>query len=181
MRPIIASELMTLDGYMEGPNREFVPPPWNDQLETYSNAICDEADTILYGRVSYEMNKAFWTTSDLPLAPKMNALKKVVFSRTLPDEPGWNARVVRGNLREEVDALRREPGRAMVIFGSGDILSELTRLGLVDEYRFMVNPMLLGGGKRLFEGRYERIPLRLLSADTLDNGVLMLRYERADR
>lgn len=178
MRRIIASELTTLDGYMEGPNREFVPPPWNDQLEAYSQAICEEADTILYGRVAYEMNKAFWTTSDMALAPRMNALEKVVLSRTLPDNPGWNARVVRGV--EEIAALKRGPGRAMVIFGSGDLLSELTRLRLVDEYRFLLSPMLLGGGKRLFEGRHERIDLRLLESRTLDNGVLMLRYVPAD-
>lgn len=111
MRKVIASMLMTVDGFFEGPDREFVPPPWNEEMTRYSDDITSEADTILYGRVSYEMNRPFWQAAEtdpsspaarLPFAHKMNSLRKVVFSRTLPDEPGWNARVVRGDLASAV-------------------------------------------------------------------------------
>jgi dihydrofolate reductase len=186
MRKVIASMLMTVDGFFEGPDREFVPPPWNEEMTRYSDDITEEADTILYGRVSFEMNKGFWQAAEtdpsspaaqLPFAHKMNSLRKVVFSRTLADDPGWNARVVRGDIASEVAALKREPGKAMVMFGGAVIMNEFMKLGLIDEYRFLVNPMMLGAGAPLFRGGYQRFPLELLRARAHDNGVVMLYYQ----
>jgi dihydrofolate reductase len=188
VRRIIASMLTTVDGYFEGPDREFVPPPWNEQLTRYSDDITSECDTIIYGRISFEMNKAYWQQAEtdpssdaakLPFAHKMNSLRKLVFSRTLPDEPGWNARVIRELRVDEMEAIKRQPGKDMVMFGSAQLLASLMAHDLVDEYRFIVNPLLLGAGAPLFRGGHARLPLELVSCQALDNGVLMVRYRRA--
>lgn len=184
MRKIIASQLMTLDGMFEAPNKEFVPPPWNDELDNYGvEMLTNECDTIIYGRVCFEMNRGFWEnpTSDaakLPVAPLMNSTPKLVFSRTLPDNPGWNARVIRDHLVDEVASLKRAPGRHMVMYGSANLMETFAKHDLIDEYVFMVNPLIMGGGAPLFRGGHARQPMKLLWSRALDNGVLLLRYAR---
>jgi dihydrofolate reductase len=184
MRKIIASQLITLDGMFEAQNKEFVSPPWNDQLDQYGiDMLTNEVDTILYGRITYAFNAAFW--QDLsgdarkhPVAPLMNSTPKVVFSRTLPDNPGWNARVVRDHLVDEVATLKRAPGKNMVMYGSANLMETFAKHDLIDEYSFMVNPLIMGGGAPLFRGGHARQPLKLLWTKALDNGVLILRYAR---
>ena len=184
MRKIIASQLVTLDGMFEGPDHEFVPPPWNHQLDDYSVEMCTvECDTIIYGRVSYEMNKKFWDdpandAAKMPVGKAMNSLPKIVFSRTLPDNPGWNARVVRDHLLDEVAALKRAPGKNLVMFGSANLMATFVKHDLIDDYVFMVNPLIMGGGLPLFRGGHPRQPMKLVSSRALDNGVLLLRYTR---
>jgi len=185
MRKVIASQLMTVDGYFEAPNHEFVPPPWNDELETYSNEVTTGAGALLFGRVGFQMMKAFWepagtdpTSPSYDLAQIMNRLPKVVFSRTLNGDPGWNGRVARDAV-PEVTKLKLEPGGPLVVFGSAEMMGALVAEGLVDEIILMVNPLVMGGGSPLFKGGHSRIPLKLLSARGLDNGVVLLRYEVA--
>jgi dihydrofolate reductase len=182
MRSLIASQLMTLDGFFEGPNGEFVPPPWNHQLDQYGvDLLTREVDTILYGRRTFEFMRAYWPTAnpeEQPVATSMNALPKVVVSTTLPADPGWNARVVR-SVTDDIAALKREPGKSIVLYGSATLMEALVKHDLIDEYVFMVNPMILGGGKPLFRGEHARLPLRHVSTLTCDNGVLLVRYTRA--
>jgi dihydrofolate reductase len=181
MRTLIASQLMTLDGMFEGPNHEFVPPPWNAELEQYGvDMLTKEADTILYGRVTYEYMKAYWPNADVekqPVAKYMNALPKVVVSRTLPADPGWNTRVISDHVAEEIEALKRAPGKKIVLYGSGKLMATLVAHDLIDEYVFMINPLIMGGGAPLFRGG-PRQPLKHLSTTTCDNGVLLVRYLR---
>jgi dihydrofolate reductase len=179
VRSLVASQLMTLDGYFEGPNGEFVSPPWNAQLEQYGvDMLSKEADTILYGRTTWQFMKAYWPSANVdeqPVAKYMNALPKVVVSRTLIGEPGWNTRVVR-----DVDgaaALKREPGEKIVLYGSATLMASLVEADLIDEYVFMINPLIMGGGAPLFRG-CPRQQLSHVSTQTCDNGVLLVRYQR---
>jgi dihydrofolate reductase len=182
MRSLIASQLMTLDGFFEGPNGEFVPPPWNHQLDQYGDdMLTREVDTILYGRRTFEFMRSYWTTADPEKQPvttqQMNALPKVVVSRTLPEDPGWNARTVR-DVATDIAALKREPGKSIVLYGSATLMAALVQHDLIDEYAFVLNPMILGAGSRLFRGEHARLPLRHVSTLTCDNGVLLVRYTR---
>ena len=181
MRKLIASQLMTLDGFFEGPNGEFVPPPWNSQLEQYGvDLLTREVDTILYGRRTFEFMRAYWPTAnpeEQPVAIQMNALPKAVVSTTLPEDPGWNARVIR-DVTTGIAALKRMPGKSIVLYGSATLMAALVKQDLIDEYVFMLNPILLGAGAPLFRGEHARLPLRHVSTQTCDNGVLLVRYAR---
>jgi dihydrofolate reductase len=183
MRKVIASQLITLDGMFEAPNKEFVPPPWNDELDSYGvEMLTHECDTIIYGRVCYEMNRGFWEqapeAAKLPVAPLMSSTPKLVFSRTLPDNPGWNARVIRDRVAETVMELKRAPGKDLVMYGSANLMETFVQHDLIDEYVFMVNPLIMGGGAPLFRGGHARQPMKLVWSRPLANGVLLLRYAR---
>jgi dihydrofolate reductase len=184
VRTLIASQLVTLDGMFEGPDHELVPPPWNAQLEQYGvDMLTKEADTILYGRVTYEHMRAYWPTADVakqPVARYMNALPKVVVSRALPPDPGWNTRVIRDHVVEELLALKRQSGKSIVLYGSANLMETLVRYDLVDEYVFMINPLIMGGGAPLFRGGPRQL-LKHVSTTTCDNGVLLVRYGRDRR
>jgi dihydrofolate reductase len=124
----------------------------------------------------------FWPTpeairTDPIVAGKMNALPKVVFSRTL-DKVEWNnTRLVKVNMEEEIGKMKQLPGKDMALLGSGTIMAGLARTGLIDEYRIMVNPLVLGAGTPLFKGISRRLDLKLLEAQAFHNGNVALRYE----
>lgn len=140
---------------------------------------------LLFGRVTYELMVSYWpteaaATDDPIIAEKMNTLPKVVFSKTLENvEWGeWkNARLVKGDLREEIAKLKQEPGKDMVLFGSGEIVSTLAQSGLIDEYLLFVAPVMLGSGIPLFKGVNKRIKLKLVGTHNLSSGVVLLRYQ----
>jgi dihydrofolate reductase len=189
MRKVILSMFMSLDGFIEGPNHELVPPDFSEDLVKYwIEPNLADTGTILYGRVCYLMNAAFWqpaaTDPSSPAAAVthaslMNSLPKVVFSRTL-EAPVWDhSRIVRGDVAAEIARLKREPGGDIVMFGGADIASHCVRQRLFDEYRLMVTPMVLGAGNPLFRGSHERFKLKLLSSQALDSGAVILHY-RAD-
>jgi len=185
MRKVVLAMLTSLDGFIEGPNKQFVPPPWSGEMETaWVNGNLDRAGILLYGRVSYQMNAAFWSAADTdPSSPAahishaatMNRLPKIVFSRTLR-EATWNARIVHDGLAEEIARLKREPGGDLMMFGGAGIANSFMRLGLFDEYRILVTPMVLGGGTPLFQGGYGRFDLKLAAARALDTGSVLLTY-----
>jgi dihydrofolate reductase len=178
--------MMSLDGYIEGPNKEFVPPAWsNDLSEQWGNGNVDNADVMMYGRVCYEGMAAFWPAAEAntesppaqrEFARKINNKPKIVFSKSL-DKADWsNTRVVGANIPEEIAKLRQEPGEELVLLGGADIASTFMQLDLIDEYRLLVSPIVLGGGTPLFKGGIDRFNLKLLDANTLDTGALILRY-----
>ena len=135
------------------------------------------------GRKTYDLMVKYWPTadarqSDPVVAERMNNLPKVVFSRTL-DRADWNnTRVVKGDLAAEVRKMKEAPGEDMVILGSGSIVSALTKAGLIDEYQFVVVPVVLGKGRTMFEGVSENVHLRQTSSKTFSNGNVFLSYER---
>jgi len=181
MRRIIVSNYLTIDGFFAGPNGEIDWFVWDEETAEYSKELLGSIDTILFGRVTYELMASYWPvatppTEDPVIIEAMNHLPKIVFSRTLEKVEWNNARLVKENIAEEVSKMKRQPGKDMVIYGSGSIVSTLTQLGLIDEYRLFVNPIVLGSGKPLFKGLKERLKLKLLSTKTFQCGVVLLHY-----
>jgi len=182
MRKIIVSNYITLDGFFAGPNGEFDWFVWDEETAEYSKSLLKSIDTILFGRVTYELMAGYWPTASPPaedpvIIDAMNNLPKIVFSKTL-DKVEWkNSRLVKENIAGEVATLKQQPGKDMVIYGSGGIVTTLTQLGLIDEYRIFVNPVVLGSGKPLFKGFKDRLNLKLLTTKTFNCGVVLLHYQ----
>lgn len=179
MRKIIVSNVVSLDGFFEGVNKEIDWFTVDESFFEYARQLLNEVDTILFGRVTYQMMAAFWPNAideDAVITHKMNHLPKIVFSKTLKRVEWNNAKLVKNNLSKEVKSLKEQPGKDIVIFGSGTLVTQLTQLGLIDEYRIIINPFILGKGNTMFKGIDDKINLKLLQAKTLDSGVVILYY-----
>ncbi len=182
MRKIIVSNYVTIDGFFAGPNGELDWFVWDDEMAKFSTDQLKTVDTILLGRVTYQLFADYWPTpaayKENPIiAPMMNDLQKIVFSRTLDSAEWNNSKVVKENIAEEISKLKQQPGKDMVIFGSGLIVSEFAKLGLIDLYRLIVNPVVLGSGKPLFKGLNDKLKLKLLNAKALGSGNVILEYQ----
>jgi dihydrofolate reductase len=181
MRKVILSNLVSLDGFFEGPNRELDWFVVNDEFFEYAKELLNSVDTILFGRVTYEQMASYWPTpaaagNDPVISSKMNNLSKIVFSRTIPSVEWNNSRLIKGNMAEEISKMKQQSGKDMVIFGSGSIVSTLMQSGLIDEYRIILNPVVLGKGNPLFKGIKDKIDLKLLQIKTFNTGVVILYY-----
>jgi dihydrofolate reductase len=184
MRKVIVSMMVTLDGFFAGPNGEIDWHVVDEEFNEYANDFLSSVDTLLFGRVTYQLMADYWpspsaTTDDPIIADKMNQLRKIAFSKTLEKVEWNNSRLVKGNIAEEIAKLKQQPGKDMAIFGSGSIVSTLTQLGLIDEYRIMVNPVVLGNGKPLFKDIHDKLNLKLLRTKTFRSGNIMLCYQPA--
>lgn len=185
MRKLIMWNLVSLDGYFEGPAKwdlSFHETAWGSELEELSLQQLRHADAILFGRVTYEGMATYWSTAEEQegeVAALMNSIPKVVFSRTLERADWNNTRLVRGDPADEVGKLKQEPGKALYVFGSGQTSASLMKRGLFDEYRICVAPALLGAGSPLFPPGTPAQSLRLLEARPLVTGGVLLRYEPA--
>lgn len=177
MRRVIVSNLMSLDGFFERPNKEFdwfVPD--EDFLE-YARKLLRSVDTILFGRITYLHMAAYWPHARPDeIADKMNGLSKVIFSKTLEKALWSNSRLVHTDAAEEVAKLKKAQGEDIVIFGSAKLASSLLQAGQIDEYRVIIDPILLGSGNSLFPNIKEKLKLKLLGAQTLPSGVVILSY-----
>ena len=182
MRKVILFNMVTLDGFFEGPNGEIDWHNADEEFNEFAVHQVNTADGLIFGRVTYELMASYWPTpaaqADDPIvAEKMNTMPKIVFSRTL-NTVGWNnTRLVKGDAAEEISKIKQQPGRDLLIFGSADLASNLTNLGLIDEYRIMVNPVVLGKGKPLFKDIKGKLNLRLLRTRNFSNGNVLLYYE----
>ncbi len=183
MRKLIADMMMSLDGYFEGPNREIDWFVRDKDMEKLSIEQLHEVDTILLGRAAYELFAKYWPTpaaaaENPAITSALNALPKVVFSKTLKNV-GWNnSRLVKERVAEEIFKLKGQAGKDMVMYGGAGLLASLSRLGLIDEYRLRINPIILGGGRPLFQDVRASLNLKLLKAETLASGVVNLFYKR---
>jgi dihydrofolate reductase len=181
MRKVILWNMITLDGFFEGPNKGQLD--WflfDDELERYIIDSQKSADTLLFGRVTYEGMAAYWPSAEGKIADSMNRVSKVVFSRTLERADWNNTRLVKENAPEEVLCLKQQPGGDIFVFGSADFASMLMEHGLVDEYRFGITPILLGSGTPFFKGSAHRFNLKLVEARTLKSGLVILHYSSPD-
>jgi dihydrofolate reductase len=182
MRRILSFMVATVDGYYEGPNQEFDWPVVDEEFNEFGVQQLDEVDTLLFGRVTYEGMAAYWPTpaaeeDDPRVAARMNSMSKIVVSRTL-DKAEWvNTRLI--NRAEQLTTLKQQPGKDMAILGSSDLTVSLLQMGLVDELRIMVNPVVLGSGKSLFRTAGERISLKLLKSRPFNSGNVLLYYRPA--
>jgi len=186
-RKVIYTFSVSLDGYMEGPEGEIDWAFPDEELHRHFNELEDEIDIHLYGRKMYEIMAGYWPTADEnPSAPahEMEYARiwkekpKIVFSTTM-GEVGWNSRLVKENIAEEIRKLKAQPGKHMSVGGAG-IASAFMELGLIDEFRLYVYPVILGGGKPMFQRMEGKIHLQLLETRTFRSGVVLLRYRRAD-
>ena len=175
MRKLKLAMYVALDGVVEDP--AWTGPFWNEELSDLQEGYLYSSDALVLGRVTYEGFAASWpgmeeSTGDF--GKKMNSMPKYVASRTLKDAE-WNASVIQGDLGDAVRALKAEDGGDLLIYGSGTLVDELTRLSLIDEYRLMLYPVLVGTGKRLFADDSETT-LHLTDEQTTSTGVVVLTY-----
>jgi dihydrofolate reductase len=184
MRRILTFLVSTVDGYYEGPNQEFDWPVVDEEFNQFALDQLDEVDTLMFGRVTYELMASYWPTpaaqqDDPKVAGKMNGLPKIVVSRTLETADWANTRVINGDVAAELGKLKQQPGKDIAIMGSSNLTVSLLQLGLLDEVRLMVHPIVLGDGKSLFRTTKERIPLKLVKTRPFRSGSVMLTYEPA--
>jgi dihydrofolate reductase len=182
MRPLRYSINVTLDGCCD--HRVMIP---DEELHRYWAAHLERADALLFGRVTYEMMEAAWrqpatgTWPDwmadwmIPFAETIDGAKKYVVSGTL-DQVDWNAELVQGDLGKAVEQLKQEPGRGLAV-GGVTLPLALADLGLIDEYEFVVQPILAGHGPTLFAGLSEHLELKLVERQEFRSGAVALRYE----
>jgi dihydrofolate reductase len=182
MRPLRYSINITLDGCCD--HQVIIP---SEELHRYHAANLERADALLFGRVTYEMMEEAWRQpatgawpdwmSDwmIPFAQTIDGAKKYVVSGTL-DEVDWNAELVQGDLEQAVQQLKQEPGEGLYVGGVALPLA-LADLGLIDEYEFVVQPIVAGHGPTLFAGLRERLELELVGREELRSGVVALRYQ----
>lgn len=177
MRKLIMWNLVTLDGFVEGPNRDISwhNEVWGPELEQLAVEQGKEIGALLFGRVTYELMAGYWPTAKKSaITDYMNALPKYVFTRTLQKADWTNTTLLSGDPAAEVAALKRGEGKDIFVFGSADLSSHV--MPLFDEIRIGVAPLLLGSGSPLFKKQDELAKLKLLSADQHSNGVVILRY-----
>lgn len=182
MRKVILSIFITLDGFIEGPNKEIDWHIGDEEMQKFGDNTLNAVDTISLGRVSYQVFVNYWPTATGDSADIINTLPKIVFSRTLDNAPWgkWdNARLVKDHISEEISQLKQQPGKDMVLFAGADIAQTFMRLGLIDEYRLLVHPVVLRSGNPLFDRVEKPFDLDLLRTQTFKNGVVVLYYEPA--
>jgi len=186
MGKLVVSEFVTLDGVLEAPGGEEHPdgkggwtiPLFDPEAGAFKGEELQAADAFLLGRVTYEHFAAAWPsmTDDYGFADRMNSLPKFVASTTLREPLEWNASLLDGNFADAVRALKAQFERDILVFGSADLVGALAEHGLVDEYRLMVFPVILGSGKRLFPDGLDVTDLKLVDSKSTSNGITILTY-----
>lgn len=178
MSKIVVSTFVTLDGVMESPEK------WSFDFQSDENHraaqdLVSRSDALLLGRVTYEGFAAAWPSRGGEFADKMNSMPKYVVSTTLED-PDWNNSTVIGeNVVDEVSKLKEQQDGQILMYGSGSLMRTLMEHDLIDEYNLLLNPVVVGQGKRLFADGGERKTFKLADATPYSGGIVVLRYERA--
>ncbi|WP_414504892.1 dihydrofolate reductase family protein [Streptomyces sp. NEAU-L66] len=183
MRKLFSYVAISLDGYYEGPDGEFDWPNIDAEYFEFANQSNAYIDTLLFGRRGYEHMAAFWpnaTGPDPEIVAFMNRVEKVVVSSTLEKAEWDNTTLVRADdLAGTVKALKQRPGNEIALFGSVTLTASLLELGLIDELRMLVNPIILGEGRSLFSTLNRRVPLDLWRTTTFRSGNVLLTYRPA--
>ncbi|MEK4851969.1 dihydrofolate reductase family protein [Paenibacillus sp. FSL H7-0756] len=188
MRKLVLFLHASLDGFVEGPNgpMDISWVAYDADLERHAREILSTADTVIWGRGTYQMMHSYWPSvpSD-PTASQherdhaewIEKTAKVVFSTTLENVEWNNSRLVKENVEEEIKRLKEQPGQDIVILGSPRFAHTLMQLGLIDEYKITVSPVLIGSGLPLFQGVQEKTNLKLIENKTFDSGAIGLIYQ----
>jgi dihydrofolate reductase len=192
MRKLIVNEFLSLDGVMQAPGEPNEDPSggfayggWQRQYldETFLGIVSEsmaETGGFVFGRRTYEIMAAHWPfqPDDDPFAPTLNNLPKYVASTTLSEPLGWqHSTLLQGDVAKAVAELKEQPGKDLVVLGSGDLVQTLMENDLVDRYGIMINPIVLGGGKHLFRDGSAMRKLRLVDSKTSGTGILITTYE----
>jgi len=174
--------MMTLDGYFEGVDQRIDWHHVDEEFNNFSEDQINNVDAILFGRKTFELMASYWTTSealsnDPIIANLMNSKDKIVFSRTMT-KAGWNNTwLIKDNILSEIEELKRKPGKDLIIFGSANLASTFMQLDLIDEYRIVINPVILGQGNPLFKTSTEPLNLKVIKTKTFNSGNVLLYYE----
>jgi dihydrofolate reductase len=186
MRKIIVFNLVTVDGFFAGPNGEIDWHNYDSEMSAHSTEQMKTLGALIFGETTYELMAGYWPTpegikSEPMVAEILNSIPKIVFSKTMQevaDGPVWkNVKVFHDLKPEEIIKLKEQEGKDIAIFGSGTIVQQLTNLGLIDEYRLVVNPLILGSGRLLFKDVKNKVNLKLLNTKVFNNGNVLLCYE----
>ncbi len=186
MRKVILFMHVSLDGFVTGPNGEMDWIVVDDEVWKDVIDLQNTADTALFGRVNYQGFESYWpsaaaipssTTYEIEHANWLNNSLKIVFSRTLEKTAWKNTRIIRENIADEIVKMKQQPGRNLLLFGGAGIASTFIYLGLIDEYRINVDPVVLGSGTPLFKEIKDRINLKLLETKTFNAGIVGVHYE----
>lgn len=190
MRQVVLQEFISLDSLAAGPNDnvDYIPASTqgDESFGKEQVKLMNRIDTILLGRVTYQMFAEYWPKvtkgKEKPFADKLNSIPKIVFSKTLERAPwgDWEeAKVVKGGAVKEIAKLKRRSGKNMVIWGSISLAQSLIEEGLIDEYRLVVCPVVLGSGRPLFLDKVDSFGLKLLEVKKFDQGAVQLKYKPA--
>lgn len=190
MRKVILQEFVTLDGLAAGPNdsTDFVPASMegDESFGEEQVKLLRSIDTILLGRVTYQMFAGYWPNvkqgKEQPFADRLNSIPKIVFSRTLQSAPwgDWDpAKIVSKPPVDEIKKLKTRSGKNMIIWGSISLAQAAIRAGLIDEYRLVMCPVVLGSGKPLFLNHVDPFGMKLLEMKSFDRSAVQLKYKAA--
>jgi dihydrofolate reductase len=175
MRKLVVTEFMSLDGVMEEPTWTF--PYWNEEIAKFKGEESSASDALLLGRVTYQGFAAAWPQSKDEGADYFNSVRKFVVSETLQEPLEWNnSTLIKDDVVEQITNLMQQDGKDIAVHGSAKLVQTLMQHDLVDRYRLLVYPLVVGKGKRLFR---EGIPatLKLLESQSFNSGVVALVYE----
>ena len=188
MRKLIYSMSVSLDGYVETQDGGIDWVIVDEELHSFFNAEAREMGAFLYGRRMYELMVQYWPTADtqpssaafiVEYSQIWKAMDKIVFSKTL-EKVEWNSRLVRDNIADEVTNLKSQTGKDLEV-GGPNLASTFIQLGLIDEYRLFVNPVVLGAGTPFFSKFKKSMNLRLIETRTFGSGVVYLRYQQYEK
>lgn len=174
--------MVTLDGFFEGENHSIDWHNVDEEFNEFAKEQLNTADILLFGRITYELMASYWPTlsgtSDDPIiAYKMNTIPKIVISKTLEKAEWENTRLIKENIKEEITSLKNQPGKDIFIFGSVNLATTLREMDLIDEYRIIISPVVIGQGKPLFENVKNNLNFRLLKTRIFNSGNVLLYYE----
>jgi dihydrofolate reductase len=187
MRKLTVSTLVTLDGVVQDPggfgettDGGWAGPYFDDEAGGLAFEQVLASDVFLLGRETYELFKEYWTrVHEGDYAARINSMPKLVASTTLREPLEWNATLIDGDIAEEVTKLKGDDGGEILMYGSPTLMRTLAAHSLVDEYKFWVHPIILGGGKRLFADGFDKSSLELVDVKSLSSGVVILTYRPA--
>ena len=191
MRKIFLFMMVSVDGYFEGLNHDISWHNVDAEFNKYAIEQTSSTDLLLFGRRTYQLMEDYWPTEaalrdDPEVASLMNNTPKIVFSRTLTEvkemENWKNVRLVKDNAIEEVKKLKQQSGKNIAIYGSNNFAVSLIEKGLIDEFRIIINPVVIGGGTPLFKGVKNKMDLKLLGSPRMfENGNVLIIYEPAKK
>jgi dihydrofolate reductase len=176
--------LISLDGFYEGPNGEFDWPIVDAEFDDFAIGQLDEADTLGFGRATYDHMAAHWPTdlaqgNDPAITTRMNSKPKLVFSRGLSDADWSNTTIVAGEATEQIEAVKSATSGELLVLGSAHLTTDFAVAGVLDELRILVCPVAIGQGRSLFEDLQGRVALTLTGVRQFGCGNVMLTYETA--
>lgn len=184
MRKIILSMMVSVDGFIEDAEQNIEWHKWNAEMDQYMGDFFKSLDTMIMGRKTYELMADYWpenTTEDQVIRDNMNNLPKLIFSKSLTSTNWNNCRLFSEINKDEFSEMKNQSGKDIVIFGGASIASAFTQMGLIDEFRIIINPVMLGGGTPLFKANNKKLELFLIESKAFNCGNVLLHYQSGNQ